>query len=358
MTLRENTLPDLQRRRTWLAFAAAAFALMAACVTIIYTHQRITVEPPQVMLPADGAEHAAFRLHLPAIGPSVTQDTNGFANLRLLESEEASGHKIIEGLLQSPVTPGHSIIQLIWLHRRIRIPVTFVFDPSDTYSDGTPDFLRLHTAQDRQAFRAWFTAIAENQADLPPAQLAPEINDCAALLRFAYREALHAHDESWLSSHALQSSAPSIRQYAYPQTPLGANLFRVRPGPFLPQDLDNGSFAQFADAQTLMQDNTYLVGRDLRLARPGDLIFYRQLEQDSPYDVPGTLQYHSPFHSMIFCGEKGVVYHTGPINHGKGEMRRLLLSDLLHHPDARWRPLKENGNFLGVYRWNILREGD
>ena len=126
---------------------------------------------------------------------------------------------------------------------------------------------------------------------------------------------------------------------------MGANLFRIRPGPFLSADLHNGSFAQFADAQTLMQDNTYLVGRDLRMARPGDLIFYRQLEQDSPYDVPGAPHYHSPFHSMIFCGEKGVVYHTGPINHGKGEMRRLLLSDLLHYPDARWRPLNGKRKF-------------
>ena len=93
-------------------------------------------------------------------------------------------------------------------------------------------------------------------------------------------------------------------------------------------------------------------------ARPGDLIFYRQLDQDSPYDVPDTPHYHSPFHSMIVCGETAswVVYHTGPIHHGKGEMRRLLVSDLLHHPDARWRPIQENANFLGVYRWNILRE--
>jgi hypothetical protein len=284
----------------------------------------------------------------------VSQDTNQAASLRLLEYRDS----VIEGILQAPVNPGRSQLHLRWRHRLVRIPITFVFDPSDTYSDGTPDFLRLHTTQDRQAFRAWFTAIAEHQADEPPNQLPPEINDCAALLRFAYREALHAHDESWLSSHALESSAPSIRQYAYPQTPLGASLFRIRPGPFLPADLDNGSFAQFADAQTLMQDNTYLVGRDLRLARPGDLIFYRQLDQDSPYDVPGATHNHSPFHSMIFCGEKGVVYHTGPLNHGRGEMRRLLLSDWLHYPDARWRPLKENANFLGVYRWNILREGD
>ena len=61
---------------------------------------------------------------------------------------------------------------------------------------------------------------------------------------------------------------------------------------------------------------------------------------------------------MIFCGDMGVVYHTGPNKQGKGEMRRLLVSDLLHHPDARWRPLPENTNFLGVYRWNILRECD
>ena len=63
---------------------------------------------------------------------------------------------------------------------------------------------------------------------------------------------------------------------------------------------------------------------------------------------------------MILCGENGgwVVYHTGPIHNGKGEMRRLTMSDLLHHPDARWRPLNENANFLGVYRWNILREGE
>jgi uncharacterized protein YfaT (DUF1175 family) len=135
---------------------------------------------------------------------------------------------------------------------------------------------------------------------------------------------------------------------------LGANLFRVNPGPFVPADLHNGSFAQFADAQTLMRDNTHLIGRDLRYARPGDLIFYRQLDQDAPYDVS---DYHSPFHSMIVTGD-AVVYHTGPIHHGKGEMRRLLFTDLLHHPDARWRPIKENENFLGVYRWNILREGD
>jgi uncharacterized protein YfaT (DUF1175 family) len=336
------------------AGAALALCLAAAVIATIYRNQRLSVEPSQITLPADGAEHSALRIRLPAfaLASTVTEVTSREPSLRLVESSPT----LLEGVLLAPVTPGQFQLHLLWRHRTVRIPVTFVFDPSDRYADGTPDFLRLHTAQDRQTFRGWFTSIADAQADQH--KLPAEIDDCAALLRFAYREALRAHDESWLSSHPTDSPLPSIRQYAYPHTPLGANLFRVRPGPFLSDDIGNDSFAQFADARTLMEHNTYRVGRDLRLARPGDLIFYRQLDQNSPYDVPGATRGHSPFHSMIFFGEKGVVYHTGPMNHGKGEMRRLLISDLLHHPDARWRPLPENANFLGVYRWNILREGD
>ena len=329
---------------------SSAFALTAG-IAVIYRWQRPSINPRSITLPADGAEYDALRIQLPALsfGSNMTEDSG----IRLLQTKDALS---LEGVIQSPVTPGNTKNHLRWRGCLMIVPITFFFDSSDSYVDGTPDFLRLHTSQDRQAFRAWFTAIAEGQLNQP--KLPPEIADCAALLRFAYRETLRAHDETWLGSHSGEAALPSISQYTYPQTPLGANLFRVRPGPFLSQDLNNGAFAQFADAQTLMQRNTYLIGRDLRLARPGDLIFYRQLDQQSPYDVPDVTHYHSPFHSMIFCGEMGVVYHTGPIHNGKGEMRRLLVSDLLHHPDARWRPLPENTNFLGVYRWNILREGD
>jgi hypothetical protein len=51
-----------------------------------------------------------------------------------------------------------------------------------------------------------------------------------------------------------------------------------------------------------------------------------------------------------------VVYHTGPVGNEPGEMRRMRLADLLAHPSPRWRPLTGNSNFLGVFRWNILRE--
>lgn len=367
------TLAYATRHARKLAYVTLMLGALACCFAWIYHRQRLIITPERITLPADGAEHEALRMRFTGFLPSslptglglngsVTADS---PRLRLLQSKDASGHAIVDGFLQAPVTPESTALYLRWRHRSLSVPVTFVLDPSDSYSDGTPDFLRLHTAQDREAFRSWFTSIAQAQADLPAANLPVEIHDCAALLRYAYREALHVHDANWLSMHVVEFPHPSVHQYAYPQTPLGASLFRVRPGPFSPADLDDGSFAQFADAQTLMRDNTYLVGRDLRQARSGDLIFYRQLEQDSPYDGPGAPQnpsrYHSPFHSMILCGENGgwvVVYHTGPIHHGKGEMRRLTMSDLLHHPDARWRPLNENANFLGVYRWNILREGE
>lgn len=338
----------LYQRKTSAAWRGLVFLTAALLLLAVLYHEPISINPPQVNLPADGRVHDAFHIHLPKfqLGSTVTEVTN----LQLITTQDPN---ILDGLIQAPVLPGQTQLHLHWRGRTFPLKLTFYLDPTDSYADGTPDFLRLHTPQDRQAFRNWFTALAEAQTRAP--KLPAEINDCAALLRYCYREALHAHDEIWLQTHPIETPPPSIRQYTYPQTPLGANLFRVQPGAF--DNLQDGAFAQFADAQTLMRLNTYRVTRDINRARPGDLIFYRQLDQQSPYDGSG---YHSPFHSMIVCPDLTVIYHTGPsatLKH-RGEMRRLLITDLLHHPDARWRPLPENNNFLGVYRWNILREGD
>jgi uncharacterized protein YfaT (DUF1175 family) len=227
---------------------------------------------------------------------------------------------------------------------------------STEWKDGTPDFLHLDSAADRAAFRQWFVAIAEYQALRPASDLPAEINDCAALLRYAYRGALHAHNETWLEENKLEALAflPSVRKYAYPHTPLGAALFRVRPPSGGTENLKN-SFAEFADAKNLIQFNTFFVSRDVRLAQPGDLLFYRQLEQDSPYHSI-TFVGRSQFISAEGTDDPIVVYHTGPIGKQPGEMRRIGLSQLLQHPSPRWRPVPGNSNFLGVYRWNILRD--
>ncbi len=221
-------------------------------------------------------------------------------------------------------------------------------DWSDRFGDGTPDFLRLTDPADQAAFRRWFTLIAEYQAVRAPAETPAEITDCASLLRYSYREALKRHDESWFETTGIEVAAPpgEIRAWSYPHSPLGATLFRVKPGAFTAEDLTDGAFQQFADARTLVERNAYFVSRDVRAALPGDLLFYRQFGQSSPW------------HSMIVTRSGAaaeVVYDTGPDHGQPGEIRRVLLSELLDHPQPQWRPTPGNPNFLGVYRWNILR---
>src|SRR5882757_9006219 len=58
---------------------------------------------------------------------------------------------------------------------------------TDRFGDGTPDFLRLDSPEDRDSFRRWFAAIAEYQALRPDQELPTEINDCAAVIRYVYR---------------------------------------------------------------------------------------------------------------------------------------------------------------------------
>jgi hypothetical protein len=206
----------------------------------------------------------------------------------------------------------------------------------------------LSDPADQAAFRRWFTLIAEYQAIRPKAEVPAEITDCASLLRYAYREALKRHDENWFVTSGIEIAAPpgEVRTWSYPHTLLGTALFRVRAGAFEPQDLNDGAFAQFADAKTLVERNAFPVSRDVRQALPGDLLFYRQFGQSSPW------------HSMIVDrvgGEAVVVYDTGSNHDQPGELRRVTLAELLDHPQPQWRPLPANPNFLGVYRWNILR---
>lgn len=130
-----------------------------------------------------------------------------------------------------------------------------------------------------------------------------------------------------------------------------AALFRVGAGPFRAEDLKDGKFLQFADAQTLRRFNTHLVSRDLSRALPGDLLFFRR-QTDPP-----------TFHGMIYVGESKVrpdgrrylLYHTGPTGSDPGEIRRPTVDEMMRFPQPEWRPIAANPAFLGVMRWNILR---
>ena len=225
----------------------------------------------------------------------------------------------------------------------------------DADADGIPDAAELHTHNDRENFRRWFTGIAEQQFYEQSREWNAEQRDCAGLVRFAWREALRRHDRRWLArmGASYEAFAPDVRAYTLDGGFLGEKLFRTTFGSFRESDLKDESFSEFADARTLKNFNVELVGRDRREARPGDLVFFHQ---------PWARRY--PYHVMIFLGparaegedaSDWVVYHTGTSAADRGEVRKLRLAVLDHHPDPRWRPVGHNRNFLGFYRLKILQ---
>lgn len=305
---------------------------------------------------ADGSS----RLHIVLAGsrrvPASMQTgfVQGSRRVTLIAATPAG--RVIDVILQAGVQPGPVKLRIAaGGFTPITVPIELTPDLSDADADGTPDVLRLDDPADRLSFTRWFTFLAESRYF--SATPLPEINDCAALLRFAYREALRDHDSAWATALHLETvpALPGVTKYRYPYTLLNAALFRITPGPLTPADLSNNSFGHFADAETLMRRNTWFITRDIHRAEPGDLLFFRQLEQSLP------------FHAMVFLGPSQfepylvpsvprLVYHTGPSGTSPGEVRRPTLDELLHHPSPRWRPLAGNPNFLGVFRWNILRD--
>jgi uncharacterized protein YfaT (DUF1175 family) len=300
----------------------------------------VTVHPDRLL--ADGYDTALVSIQGDSEQPRMT----------LAQSPPGTS---LEGMrIRSGVVPGRIVVRIEFRNSPARIvELASTLDTRDRAEDGTPDFLRLDREQDRNTFRRWFTYLAEVQYFEEPALRAPEIDDCAALIRYSYREALRFHDTAWAreSNLAVVPAIGAIGKYDYPHTPLNGALFRVRSGPFQASDLSNGAFLQFADAKTLLRYNTHVFSRSLSAAKPGDLLFYRR--QRSP----------ATYHSMIYLGpsqlrpdgRRYVLYHTGPRDGTPGELRRLTVDELEHFPQPEWRPTATNPSFLGIARWNILQ---
>lgn len=298
------------------------------------SQEPLRVELGRDRLPADGFSSTEVVVRT-AAGERVAADVVVVEGQRIARVEA--------GRIRATINPGRAVIEARYRGGKAARSVLLtrpVF--SDRAGDGTPDFLRLDDLADRQAFSGTFTYLSEMQY-FRRDQLPAEITDCSALIRYAYRETLR---------QGAAAATPQPAKYHYPFTPLGPRLFRNVAGPFREPDVRNRSFSEFADAETLRRYNAHFITRDVSRAQRGDLLFYRQPDQ------------RSPAHAMIFIAEsqldetrdKRVVYHTGPAGRDKGEVRRPAIEELLRHPQPQWRPLPGNSNFLGVYRWNILRQ--
>ena len=223
-------------------------------------------------------------------------------------------------------------------------------DATDSFGDGTPDFLRLADSADRRAFRGWFTLLAESQY-FRQTKLPSEIQDCASLLRYSYREALRRHDSAWANSAALIITAARAKFVSIATIySLGASLFRVRDGGFTRRTCTTApSLSSPMPRPSGEPTPTVWDATSIRSSRRPALL--------SPVGRPQHLSRHDLRRpSQIELGpEQYFVYHTGPQGHDAGEIRRLTVSELMNFSDARWRPVSSNPSFLGVYRWNILR---
>lgn len=154
--------------------------------------------------------------------------------------------------------------------------------------------------------------------------------DCAGLVRFAANEALKVHDDKWLRSNGLSN------RYLPPELPLSD----AQRGLAQQWQQGGGKVGPYVNAIKLIQFNSRLVGRDLAQARPGDLMFFDQGDDQ---------------HLMIWMG-RYIAYHTGTTTPTDNGMRSASLQQLMTWKDTRWIPDAANPNFIGVYRLNFLSQ--
>ncbi|TAM34045.1 MAG: DUF1175 family protein [Rhodanobacter sp.] len=176
-------------------------------------------------------------------------------------------------------------------------------------------------------FRAWFTLIVAEQLRHGPN---PRWNhrDCAGLVRFAVDESLRRHDAKWRRDNALANQPlPPELDLTPAQSAWRGHWRHI-----------GGGVGAFASAAALVQENSRFVSRDINQARPGDLLFFDQ-GQDQ--------------HLMIWMGDY-IAYHDGSARRGDNGMRALSAQQLFTWRDVRWQPRLDNPNFIGVFRLSFL----
>lgn len=178
-----------------------------------------------------------------------------------------------------------------------------------------------------QAFRSWFLEIVKAQMERG-ANPRWKQRDCAGLVRFAAAEAFKRHDLAW-------KKANGYRHQALPPE------VEVDPRDFDPQRLwqeKSGKKSAYVSARNLIGRNAMFVTKDVNEARPGDLLFFDQ-GQDQ--------------HLMIFLGTH-IAYHTGKVSKDDDGLRIATVDELMNWKDTRWQINAENSNFLGFYRFSFL----
>ncbi|MBW1872135.1 MAG: DUF1175 family protein [Deltaproteobacteria bacterium] len=352
-------------RNIRVAIGVCAFVLVAFAVSVFLPVKTINSLVPDV-LPANGS--ASARLiwsHTNIYGspvpyyptPTRVHLEKGRDKIKLLgQVERQSGPAYLELGIKAGSLPGEVVILVEDGDSSTKHSLRLVAVAGDRDRDGLPDSVELVDSADRNAFRAWFTSIAQAQFYKPDPRWDQVHQDCAGLARFAYKEALQKHDKSWFSKvpYLHRANQADVRRYNYPQVPIvGEKIFRIKPGKYVPGSDVASDFSASAGARALWEYNTVFVSKEIVKTLAGDLLIYR--DPDHPA---------APMHTMILLdppdqpGGPRVVYHTGRIDdENPGEVRLVKVADLNSHRDTGWHVRPDNPKFLGFYRWKILEGG-
>jgi hypothetical protein len=183
------------------------------------------------------------------------------------------------------------------------------------------------SAEQSELFRSWFLRIVAEELRRGPSPRWVH-RDCASLIRFAVGETLRPHDEKWRKASGVGNSPLPPELILPPAQQLLRNRWKTH----------KGDYQAYVSAIGLVQGNTVFVSRSILEARPGDLLFFDQGDDQ---------------HLMIWTDE-GVAYHRGSTLPGDDGLRAVSLQQLLNWKDSRWQPRPENSNFVGVYRFSFL----
>ena len=170
------------------------------------------------------------------------------------------------------------------------------------------------------SFRGWFTRIVWEQFHFRPNSRWTH-RDCAGLVRFALKESFLPHDSFWQKTN-------SISPMLLPP--------EIELSPEQKKDTPEWTYDR---AIQVVQKYTQFVSKDINQAQAGDLMFY---------DFGDTQ------HLMIWMGSY-VTYHNGSSTKKDNGLRKQTLNRLMNWKDTRWRPLEQNPNFIGVFRFSFLR---
>lgn len=197
--------------------------------------------------------------------------------------------------------------------------------PGTCYADGILE--NQLSARQSDLFRSWFLRIVAEELRRGPSPRWVH-RDCASLVRFAVGETLRPHDEKWQKASGMGDSPLPPELILPPEQQLLRNRWKT----------PEGDYQAYVSAIGLVQGNTVFVSRSILEARPGDLLFFDQGDDQ---------------HLMIWTDE-GVAYHRGATLPGDDGLRAVSIQQLLNWKDSRWQPRPENSNFVGVYRFSFL----